>query len=164
MIKIPASQTINLLVETLLPRFSPEEKALHIEIEANLRHPVSHKEKRKWIHFIFTRPNNYTKVFSFVSSRPVSKYQIDLTEFEFKCDHDSCWRNAVESVLSEVYFDLTKDKEIAPVKFEDSSDLSIFCPNFFMVKVVPDTTDARGYKKKIESGEIWTQKELTTKQ
>jgi hypothetical protein len=47
----------------------------------------------KWVYLLFHRPNNYTRVFSFVSDKPliigcnISKE----VKWHLECDHDSCW-------------------------------------------------------------------------
>ena len=160
MLKINSSDVVCMLVENLLPRGSGQDKGLHIEVEANMVHPKTRKEKRKYIHFIFQRPMNYTKVFCAVLDRPASFNSLNKDDFKFLCDHDSCWRDSVNSKLWEVYFELTKNNdELAPVAFEHNSYISMFCPNFLMVKIVPDNSPddkfMSGYKKKIEHFERW---------
>lgn len=155
MIKIQASDAINLLVETMLPRFSDAGKGLFISIDCILRHPETRKEKRNFVSFIFSRPNNYVKVFCTTSSKHISRFDLNPNDFEFLCDHDSCWRDAISSKLSEVYFKLTEDAVIAPIKFEDNSSISCFCPNYLKIEIGLDETDKHGYKKKIISLNTW---------
>jgi len=95
------------IVEAMLPRGTPIELALYIELD--LRDSYYKEDENDiniatMIKFIFHRPNNYTRVLvnyefdnfskSFTSSKNLTRYN----EYSY---HDSCWRNDGLVILSE---------------------------------------------------------------
>jgi hypothetical protein len=100
MLQMDISNAIPNIVEAMLPRFSPKELALYIELDLRDTYYDDNEDDEKSIatlvKFIFHRPNNYTKVLvnydfdnfskSFTNSKMIKRY-------EQHSNHDSCWRS-----------------------------------------------------------------------
>lgn len=153
MLKIDAAKVVNLLTDIMLPRGSGN-KALYFELEATLvkYDPdfSKNEEKSAYVHLIVLRPKNYTTVFSSIQKkvRPLFD-EIPLNEWNFNIHHDSCWRSEIDSLYTQVYFDLAKKLKEIPVKLEQRNNFCSFGPKFLMVETAPDETDKFNYKKKI---------------
>lgn len=121
------SDAITALVEFALPRFSPEDKFLHIPIDARatIYDDDGESETYRDIHFLFQRPHNYTKVFIAIDGWkyaviPGEKYRrrewkwltkdrvhgikgLNDLNWHMTSDHDSCWRSdGVDSPLFQI--------------------------------------------------------------
>lgn len=105
---IKLSNVISRIVETMLLR-GTSNKLLHIRIQASYLHfPHAYRNgndcsdeinQNLFIHFIFYRPGNYTKVLLLESESPFINFNEDI--FELKSYHDSCWRtDGVEHSLN----------------------------------------------------------------
>jgi hypothetical protein len=87
--EIGLDKTIQLLVEQLLPRFSPRNSVLHIHLRLDLN--IKSKKRTDLIDILFWRPGNYTLV-GYKSSQnalmgdPEGEYQ--KTSY-----HDSGWKD-----------------------------------------------------------------------
>ena len=109
--RINASNTINSIVEAMLQR-GTENKLLHICVEVGYQHfPHANTSNgnncsdeisyTKFLHFIFYRPSNYTKVFLLKSS---SRFLSNGGAFSMTSDHDSAWRmDGVWSPLCKIH-------------------------------------------------------------
>jgi hypothetical protein len=111
---------ISNVVEAMLPRFSAENLGVLVGVDMNLsdygfgedgntqeREPL---HLRKYLWFLFVRPNNYTKVYHWMPSEgakgldigPIHKTVV-WTEI---ADHDSCWREAAGDKMTKMSFDM----------------------------------------------------------
>jgi hypothetical protein len=103
--KIDLSESIRVLVETLLPRFSDKNKLLKVYIDARYSYFGGKKEIQHTveIYLLFHRPGNYTKVFWNYQIDPTEHFSLDSIEADqwvMESDHDSCWiSDGVESPL-----------------------------------------------------------------
>ena len=122
-VSIDASNAIQSCVEAMLPRFSDSALGVLVGLDMGLsdygygkdgnteERPELHVRKFPW--FLFVRPNNYTKVYFWMPSddarglacSPPYGGKSVWTEI---ADHDSCWRDAVEHKLNEVYFEMSE--------------------------------------------------------
>lgn len=105
--KIKIQDAICTLVEAVLPRGSVGQ-ILHVRTDYEYRLETAAisdgKNIRGCFHFLFHRPNNYTKVlFCHDNSRVLQRGM----KFVHKSDHDSCWRtDGVESAVQALHLDL----------------------------------------------------------
>jgi hypothetical protein len=107
MLQMDLSNAIPKIVEAMLPRFSPNELGLYIELDLRDSYYGKDGENEKsvatMVKFIFHRPNNYTRVLvnyefdnfskSFMQSKTLTRYE----EYSY---HDSCWRSDGMTILS----------------------------------------------------------------
>ena len=125
------SSAVEAMVRMVLPRFSPENQVLYINIDARLSlYKASEKEKKETrdIHLLFNRPGNYTKVFWHVVNNGIIHHdKIPKDGWDLKCDHDSCWTS---DGLQSPLFDI-RCKMMDAFKKEVRSELSWFV-NFGM--------------------------------
>lgn len=137
--KIDVSNVVVEIVENTLPRFTAD-KLLLVSIRASYLHfPHGYKNGNDlsdefnyttFLHFIFHRPNNYTKVMFLESSAPFIK---EGDEFKLVSDHDSCWKaDGVFSSVSKVHNRVISELEIYCENLgEDFSNILRFQqPNF----------------------------------
>jgi hypothetical protein len=93
--QMKVSDAVQNIVRMTLPRFSPENQVLWINIDARLslyRDSGKEKKESRDIHLLFHRPGNYTKVFWHVVENGFTHlHEIPKDGWELKCDHDSCW-------------------------------------------------------------------------
>ena len=112
------------IVEAMLPRFSDSKLGLVMTIDM---HMADHgfgadgntRERRELnvrrsLSFLFHRRSNYTKVFYWMP-KPGAKgldvfprYSKEPLEWYMLSDHDSCWRDAMGSKMTDVYFGMSK--------------------------------------------------------
>lgn len=102
MFDVTLKEAVNTLVEFSLkrgesilnkddPRDAPR-KALYVRVDIRLSAYLEDGDDfqvRRMVHFLFTRPSNYTKVF-FCHNREFRIPSPD--QFEMMSNHDSCWR------------------------------------------------------------------------
>lgn len=135
------AHAIETLVELLIPRFSPQDTAFHVVIDARMTIYGENSDRglTKEIHFLFQRPNNYTKVFFFMTDKHLRLKEIPSDAWELKVDHDSCWRDAIQSPLFKVWCDMRD--EISPSGKEKISEFIRFDlfnkPQLVKVKLTP---------------------------
>jgi len=79
------------LVEILLPRFSDGANVLQLSLDVEARASDTDKKVRRYIHLLFHRPSNYTKVLWNVTDDPRVSYQ-NFKGWHVESDHDSGWR------------------------------------------------------------------------
>lgn len=122
-VRLEAESVIAHVVEAMLPRFSDRSLALMIGVEMDIHdngygkdgNTRERKEKciRRRLYFLFVRPSNYTKVFFWEPAKdaigwdcsPAGLYGASaVQEWQLESDHDSCWRDAVGSKLTDAYF------------------------------------------------------------
>lgn len=109
--RMNVDNAVNEIVEAMLPR-GTEDKLLHICIRASyMVFPYEDRsggndcsdviEPTEFIHFIFYRPSNYTKVLLSTGSWFIEECE----RFELVSDHDSCWRSdGVSSNLNQIHW------------------------------------------------------------
>lgn len=122
-VKLEAESVIASIVEAMLPRFSDKQLGLLIGVDMDVGDNGYGKDgntrERKELHvrqrlyFLFQRPSNYTKVLFWQPKdnavgwdcSPAGVYaQPAIQEWHLESDHDSCWRDAVGSKLTDAYF------------------------------------------------------------
>lgn len=120
-VNLSSELTIYHIVEAMLPRFSDSRLGLRIVVDMGLndwgfaddgntreREAMS---QRRLVEFLFVRSSNYTKVF--VWEPPKKAVGLELSaaygekEWVLESDHDSCWRDAVGSRLTDIYFQMS---------------------------------------------------------
>lgn len=85
--------TIATIVEAMLPRFSSPVLGLNMILEIIANDPNADKDARRYLHLLFIRPSNYTKVFTRVIGDRGNHCIGREIEFKLMSDHDSCWRS-----------------------------------------------------------------------
>ena len=98
MLTFDFDMTLRAVVEAMLPRFSSWERGLVVTIDLRTSWYDDKRESMDWvdsrvIHFLFVRPNNYTKVI-WASNRTFdgrSWSGIRPEDWRMSSDHDSCW-------------------------------------------------------------------------
>lgn len=135
--------TVSTIVESMLPRFSDRQLALHVTLQFNVSdfgygkdgNTRERKELRvaEYINFLFLRPSNYTKVFSWIPDSKASglelspRYKTKIWTFE--CDHDSCWRDSIGTITNRVWsniIDKFKGRKIGGSEMNPYRDTSQF--------------------------------------
>ena len=121
-VTLDAESTIRGIVEAMLPRFSDDKLGLLIGLNMEMddlgygmdgstieREPLA---VHRHVHFLFSRPNNYTKVFLWIAD-PNAKgldnwpaNSKEPLEWLMTCDHDSCWCSDGLSSLSKIHFEM----------------------------------------------------------
>jgi len=106
---IELSGAINTIVETALPKFSPNNVVLFVEVNATYTNHAADKEVSASLLMCYHRPHNYTKVFylpnNYVGEHRFSPDFIERFAVQFKdkwvleSDHDSCWRDGTNRVV-----------------------------------------------------------------
>ena len=121
--RLESESAIAHIVEAMLPRFSDNKLGLMIGVDMDIHdngygkdgNTLERKEKRmrRRLYFLFVRPTNYTKVLFWEPAKnttgwdcsPAGLYGASaIQEWNLECDHDSCWRDAVGSKLTDAYF------------------------------------------------------------
>jgi hypothetical protein len=121
--QLESESVIAHIVEAMLPRFSDRKLGLLIGVDMDIWDNGYGKDgntrERKELHvrrrlyFLFNRPSNYTKVLFWEPLKdskgwdcsPAGMYGAsNIQEWHLESDHDSCWRDAVGSKLTDVYF------------------------------------------------------------
>lgn len=114
--KIDVDEAINTIVEAMLPRFSPQNKGLLIELNATYFYGKKNEDNYlKIINLFFHRPSNYTRVFYLTQNRiegfpdltfsPILNQQhakLFSDKWYLESDHDSCWRYGVGRILDKL--------------------------------------------------------------
>lgn len=88
MFNMDVSKVVAKFVEIMLPRFSDPNTALVICLELKVQESVR-KRARRYVHLLFHRPGNYTKVLWHVSKN--LKRETEILVWKLEADHDSCW-------------------------------------------------------------------------
>ena len=90
------------LVETMLPRFSPEDLGLMITLDMRAENFDTNKHEDSIITLIFHRPGNYTKVMAISQKFSQGRFPTLLkeTEIDLFSDHDSCWSSDGLEILN----------------------------------------------------------------
>ena len=118
-VKLDAGLSISSVVESMLPRFSDSQLGLLIHVYMRISDlgygTDGNTEERKELNvnndifLLFVRPSNYTKVFVFVppidsDKRFISPFNQDSKTWFMESDSNFCWRDAVDSKLTDYYF------------------------------------------------------------
>lgn len=119
-VTLDSESVISHIVEGMLPRFSDEKLGLLIEIDMDIHDhgygadgsTKERKEKgfRHSFCFLFHRPSNYTKTLFWEPKKDARGvdctpfYSREVQEWYLECDHDSCWRDAIGSKMTDIYF------------------------------------------------------------
>ena len=128
--KVEVADAAVAIVEAMLPRFSPEDRFLHIPVGASVScYSVDGRDTdvtvHRDIHLLFHRPHNYTKVWVAMDGwfkmyeqpegqrfgkwvwRQISDdrfYNLNDLDWYMTSNHDSCWRSdGLQSPLFEIY-------------------------------------------------------------
>lgn len=103
--KMDVANVVTTLVEGMLPRGSDDKKLLYVILEIEVKKSKSSGYGiQKFVHLLFHRPNNYTKVMWNVTDNPLMR-KGDFQEWKVTSCHDSCWKSdGVESPLTNLYF------------------------------------------------------------
>jgi len=103
--KIELADSIISIVDFVLPN-PVQDKVLCISIDARVHDWKSQKEVSaiRGIHIAIYRPSNYIKVIMAIDNEHVPAFSFNKNlQFEFKSDHDSCWRDdGLRSPISKV--------------------------------------------------------------
>lgn len=145
MLDLSARHVIPTVVEAMLPRFSDHKLGLQMTIQLHVADHGYGKdgntrerralEKNRMVHFIFVRPSNYTKVFVWLPDDKPTTVGLDLwpdgreLEWNLESDHDSCWRDGADRVLTKEYQDMLKPfegRKISGVPMNPYRDTSQF--------------------------------------
>lgn len=120
-IKMPIEEVVKAFVETLLPRFSDKKKLLQISLDVTAGKPEhSAKQVRYFVHLLFHRPDNYTKVMWKITGNPREAYN-DFTVWVVQSDHDSCWKSdGLSTPMFNLGYKMVKelDPEARPIDCE----------------------------------------------
>ncbi len=122
-VELSSEPVLSSFVECMLPRFSDNKLGLVMTLDM---HMADHgygadgntRERRELsvrrsLSFLFQRPSNYTKVF-YWEPAPGSKghaffpHGKEPLEWYMLSDHDSCWRDAIGSKMTDVYFQMSE--------------------------------------------------------
>lgn len=120
MITMRLEDVVIAFVEQLLPRGSDRQRLLQMSFEIRAQKPEGGKEIRYYLHLLFHRPNNYTKVLWNMTNE-MKKTPRDFTKWQVKCDHDSGWRtDGLSSPLFNLGFEMVKkiDRNLRPCDCE----------------------------------------------
>jgi len=92
--------------------------ALYLRIPLELEY--KNKKKYTLAHFIIAKYSYFA-----VENE---EFYIDLNDYELISTHDSCWRSAIQSFLSKIYFRMAREinKNISPSKMDSLTYLSLF--------------------------------------
>jgi hypothetical protein len=157
-VNVNAEMMIASVIETMLPRFSDERLGVGMSLDMDLSdygfdHSGSKRERkqlsvRRFPSFLFIRPSNYTQVYYCLPSPDA--VGLDLSPlwsrkelvWTLVCDHDSCWRDAVGSELSKIYFAMSKkfdgrkigDKDIRPCDLSQNIFPSFSSPAYVRIE------------------------------
>lgn len=102
--KIGIEYAIKALVDAMLPKGIASDLALHIALDLHytLYKNDTEQDVRKFVHFLFMRPGNYTKVFMYVSDKPAWISELPADAWKLTADH-SCWSSdGVDSPLNKL--------------------------------------------------------------
>lgn len=88
MFKMNVSKVVAKFVEAMLPRFSDPKTVLVMCLELRV-YESFRKNARRYVHLMFHRPDNYTKVLWHVAHD--LKKETEIKIWELKIDHDSEW-------------------------------------------------------------------------
>jgi hypothetical protein len=151
--KIDTESVIGVIVEAMLPRFSDENLGLIVSLDMRLTdygygddgntRERPEKNVGKYLHFMFIRPSNYTKVYFWESPKSSKgldinpKYHRELV-WDMICDHDSCWRSSMGSAICDAYFAMSKQfngrkksgKELRPCDLSEFTHLFYETPQY----------------------------------
>lgn len=138
MVEVHMESAICTMVEAMLPRFSPEDICLAIQVDMRF---YLHEEDRcasEIITLVFQRPSNYTKVFAAYGRGFAFEH-----DYDFESDHDSCWRDGVGRILRKVE-ELLREELIEGTDIEHPFDkrisphvsFGIFSPKYYKCEVV----------------------------
>lgn len=104
-VKMSLRSAITALVEIALPRFSDDKTVLVMTIDVRIRkHGDAFANRHQYVHLMFQRPNNYTKVMWSLVNEPANHCRIK--EWKVESDHDSCWKT---DGLDTPFFNLVRD-------------------------------------------------------
>jgi hypothetical protein len=94
MLNMGIEDVVAAFVESMLPRFSSENRVLTMSLGLSVRRKGEYDKHgvSRTIHLMFHRPHNYTKALWNVSE-DWDSYRHYLT-WQLKSDHDSCWRSS----------------------------------------------------------------------
>lgn len=146
--EISASHVIPEIVEAMLPR-GTRDKVLIMTMRARVAHRHGeHPEKAqtRTVHFLFYRPNNYTKVGLHIADSDSYPFLEKEHVWNVVSDHDSCWRgDGVDRHLFRLFIDLCRqvDPSIAPVKLDATLRFEAFCG--IEILTLEDSADAVRY-------------------
>lgn len=87
MFTMDAAKVVAEFVEVMLPRFSDQNIVLTMRLEMKV-YASYRKNARKYVHLMFHRPDNYTKVLWHISQDREKETEIKVWKLE--ADHDSC--------------------------------------------------------------------------
>lgn len=126
------SDVIPHIVEAMLPRFT-RDQVLHLTLCAEVAQRgedySSHDTEIRYVHLVFYRPNNYTKVGMHIGTREDGSLLEDDHVWEVTSDHDSCWRtDGVSSRLFDLYIAMCKlvDPEARPIDLDTTLEFGCF--------------------------------------
>lgn len=122
MMQIAVEGAINTMVELVLPRFSPDNVVLLVEVDVVYANYNKDIEARRSINLCFHRPANYTKVF-YLPDNAIGdvmffgmlreKYAKQFsTKWVLESNHDSCWRYGTRQILNRVEDELMEQAEM----------------------------------------------------
>lgn len=124
--KMDVDEVVAALVETMLPRASDPKKFLYIplEVEAAKEDDVE-SYHRRFIHLLFQRPNNHTRVLWNVTTVPYMRRN-ELKGWKVTSDHNSRWKEEGVSIpLYKLYFEMC-DEVDSSVKPKDLRTMARF--------------------------------------
>jgi len=122
-VHINAEMMIASVVESMLPRFSDEKLGVVMGLDMGLSdygygedgntYEREELSIRRFPSFLFIRPCNYTQVYYYLPSPDAVGLELNPVwvrkelVWTLICDHDSCWRDAVDHEISSVYFNMS---------------------------------------------------------
>jgi len=141
--------TVNLIVETMLSRFSPLEKGLLIQAFLEIDNPKTGDGTINHICLLFRRASNATNVWVHSSQRRPMKVTEEL-DWENTSNHTSCWRwDGLRDPINKIYFRLCKEvaPSISPCKLENNV-------KWIKINYVNMETHTENNRKKIDKLEV----------
>lgn len=162
--KMDVDRAITTLVDAMLPKFSPQDKGLLLELNASYfyDHDEELKTCSKRVWMFFHRPSNYTKVFyltkdslivdgSKLDFSPIlwEKYgRLFADEWQLEAYHDSCWEGGVNRIVNNVENEIVNNSPLSyPIDY-NYTFISFGSTNpqvkTVEVKSLPTNKNARG--------------------
>lgn len=118
MFNMRVGDAIYTLIEAIFPR--PPGEGLLITLDLRLEHPKDRSRHTSGnVSFVFERPYSNCRVWTGVTYTGFNTPE--LTDWEMISDHDSVWRNAVDSEITKEYFRQAHkiSKQMAPVRMTE---------------------------------------------
>jgi hypothetical protein len=105
--RVDLDNALAAIVEAMLPRFSPADLGLMIQLDLRADNHKTDESEASLITFIIQRPHNYTKVLAKRTDFRADRWLVagEEIEMDMASDHDSCWRSDGFDILNKDWQD-----------------------------------------------------------